>query len=200
MKDETISIFIENEITKVKRHTKVCNLKRVKLMCPHCFRLYERNVAEVLETKITSIDKNQSNDEPTITLDPYTTYTILDCKCGKSGNVIELDWNIADIVAELNKKGFKTDACCEGHDSERRIVYNENLSINPYILFSDDKIIRFYNSLPISWEIDVDFLKNDCLALFNKHRISIYTELYNKEEALEELKEFVQSLPNIQKM
>jgi hypothetical protein len=43
-------------------------------------------------------------------------------------NTVEIDDNIADIICELNRKGYYTRACCEGHESDKGLYH--------YILFA----------------------------------------------------------------
>ena len=50
-------------------------------------------------------------------------------------NAVEIDDNIADIIATLNKKGYHTRACCEGHEGDyyfNYILFAEPLPSTPY--------------------------------------------------------------------
>ena len=50
-------------------------------------------------------------------------------------NAVEIDDNIADIIVTLNKKGYYTRACCEGHEGAdyfNYILFAEPLKTAPY--------------------------------------------------------------------
>ena len=110
-----------------------------------------------------------------------------DNKFYKCTNDNELDWNIRDIVAELNSKGFITEnSLCPSNDTY------------PYILFLDDSIMSYRKLLPSSWIFDtVPILtaRPDYTTKARKIR-RLYTNSHNKEEAINELKEFVHGLPD----
>ena len=48
----------------------------------------------------------------------------------RSEYVVEIDDNLADIICELNKRGYYTRACCEGHESHKGL-YHYILLANP---------------------------------------------------------------------
>jgi hypothetical protein len=98
---------------------------------------------------------------------------------GRDLDLIVLDPNIADIISALNKKGYFTEYCCEGHGTCDPYIYFKNLDL--YDLFS--------LNLPLSWYIDIQDLKENSLV--------IRADETNWESALEELQEWVDSLPDI---
>lgn len=192
MKDEMKQRYYNSEFGKIGYAAKSYRRGKLKLMCPHCFQLYERRIIEKIETSINIAGKDDKIYEPMIYLDTYPKFTIMECICGETFvKPIELDWNIAEIVSAFNKKGFKTDFSCEGHITDDPM---NKRSSQPYIFFSDTSIMDYYNQLPISWEIDYDMFKRD---VSKKVRVRIYTEMYNREESFKELREFIDSLPQI---
>ena len=80
-------------------------------------------------------------------------------------NTFKIDTLMSPIIAELNKKGYTTNACCHGHifnafvtnfeecvdDPLVEFEYANDLSIAPpYIMFADDVEVP-YENLPSSW-------------------------------------------------
>ena len=64
--------------------------------------------------------------------------------------LIQIDKNIYPIVRELNRKGYITEACCEGHISEKREYSNNKI----YISFK--KTQKFKIPLPKGFAITAD--------------------------------------------
>ena len=78
----------------------------------------------------------------------YNQKTIKNNQCKVKecfGEVVEIDELFIPVIAELNKKGYKTRACCSGH--------LEKGCINSYIYFYDDKIP---STLPKEFLFDQD--------------------------------------------
>ena len=72
------------------------------------------------------------------------------CKCG--GAKLHIDENMIPIIIELNKKGYKTKACCSGH----LINFQSNChTTTGYIYFGNgnniEKMLSVKNS---EWELD----------------------------------------------
>lgn len=145
------------------------------VMYSNCFRLYR-----FYFNKIITI--NTEN----ISLESYENYNIKICKCGKEDvEAFELDNDIASAISKLNKKGFYTLYCCSGH---------KDGSIEGYILFKNKDILDYLYLLPISWDIDLEWLKHI-------GSVKIISDKYeqNKDEYLNDLSEFVNNLPDISK-
>ena len=62
---------------------------------------------------------------------PYCWYTLNNCACDlfPPYHLIFIDKNIQEHIRILNKKGYHTTACCEGHI---------NVCINTYIAFANN--------------------------------------------------------------
>ncbi|HBH3700995.1 TPA: hypothetical protein KSK42_003236 [Clostridioides difficile] len=94
--------------------------------------------------------------------------------------LIELDEAIADIIIELNKKGYKTSNCCSGHIYKDKI---KNKETNCYISF-----YKAYNfRLPKGYSYDSDnvircYFNGNSFELENqlKQNIDILTRWVNK--------------------
>lgn len=105
------------------------------------------------------------------------------CKCDALPyGIILIDKNIQEHVRVLNKKGYRTINCCEGHRTD---------CINTYIEFAND----YFNDI----ETPSGFTYN------KRRRIITYTYSYKltenemeemKEKKLAELLEWCKSLPN----
>ena len=75
--------------------------------------------------------------------------------------LIEVDDNIAYAICVLNKKGYKTEFCCEGHYkpineySRQLMEKNTGVSFTPgiggYIAFSDGIMFPFESQCPLDW-------------------------------------------------
>lgn len=77
--------------------------------------------------------------------------------CGYTGPAIKIDENMVGAIILLNKAGYKTLNCCQGHINKHGHVVS-----TPYIMFSPDivanekELKEFEMSLPESWYIDND--------------------------------------------
>ena len=77
--------------------------------------------------------------------------------CGYTGPAIKIDENMVSAIILLNKAGYKTLNCCQGH-----INKHGHVTSTPYIMFSPDivandkELKEFEMSLPESWYIDND--------------------------------------------
>ena len=170
--------LIENREVNYKSHETIYG--KIGLMCPHCYNYIIRNVNINCSISI-------ENEEPTQKTDPELwvandfRYMLRKCPiCGEwDVDMIPVDVNIVECVSILNRKGFKTKFCCEGHGEK---------STNAYIMFEDNSIIQFFNTLPITWYHDYDSLKN-----FGS--ICIRSESSDYVEGMLDIKEWAYSLP-----
>jgi len=119
------------------------------------------------------------------------------CPACDDGIMYDIDYNIFDIIINLNKKGYRTFACCEGHKTGN----NETL---PRIGFCTDDL--YNNGFCVLFEtistilidlyhIDVDQVYFDVYLSF------MYETKYTFEEAKEiwltKMREVVDKLPCI---
>ena len=96
-------------------------------MCPGCYKVYDSFRLRVSDTR-----------------DGIPHYLCPSITCAQLGtNLVELDDPIAKYIGRLNRMGYRTRACCSGHN------YDYYLDI--YILF-----VREYkfDYLPEDWEYD----------------------------------------------
>lgn len=145
----------------ISTHKIICKNKKVKkchkryigklaLMCPHCYEICMIDMDRKLKYNVKDDCK-------------ITTFTKFfgKCKhCHKFADYIEIDGNIAKTIKILNRKGYFTKFCCEGHDKVKR--KNDKVSL-AYIYFDNGlKYLEFIiKVLPDSWYIDQnDIIKN----------------------------------------
>lgn len=90
------------------------------LLCLKCFKVYNQKTIK------------------------YNMCKVKDCQ----GEVVEIDELFVPVIAELNKKGYKTRACCSSHyDNSNSNAYNS------YIYFNEEYI---FPSLPNDYMYDQD--------------------------------------------
>lgn len=152
-------------------------------------------------------------------IDLKTCNTVITDDIKEQNFLIEVDENIAFIIAELNRKGYTTRNCCEGHwendipdDIQEVLLQDENISYGsasaPYIEFEDG--IRL-PSIPENWDIDefdVSLNDNDeeiqgywqCILDDSILRVDNAVDFYKlKMFSLVNLYNWVKSLPNIKR-
>lgn len=124
----------------------------------------------------------------------------------KSEDTFECDDLIAPIITILNKKGFTTEFCCEGHWEWTDTEHISSMLDVPYITF----VVGFHlPNIPDGWHIDVSTTMTDeddnviegywesiqarkLLEAENEMLFNAY-----KIEALYNLLKWAESLPNI---
>ena len=94
--------------------------------------------------------------------------------------MIILDGNIAKTISILNKKGYTTKFCCEGHKEYAGYIYFSN-NVFPYI----EKM-----NVPDSWYIDTKNLSKNKFVIRAKNNIGI-----NKR--INDIENWAENLPNI---
>ena len=78
------------------------------------------------------------------------------CNCNKS-NYIEIDEGMVDIICKLNKKGYQTLNCCEGHIN--------SCGICTYIQF---KTVYDFKNIPNGFEYDIQEVDGNLLCGINR--------------------------------
>ena len=76
--------------------------KLVHYYCPDCGKTYLENV---------KFDHGSTDSRI-----QFSTHTWYNCDCG--GDAVEIDSRLVDVIVKLNKIGFRTTYCCEGHSFE----------------------------------------------------------------------------------
>lgn len=143
-------------------------------MCPTCFNIIYAHCNYDIHYKFD--------------IDDVAMNLNISFKCKKCGNIvsgIELDPNMAYAISELNKKGYYTLFCCEGHFANKEPV------ATPYIYFINADNIDEDN-IPECWHTEliginsiilradiVNYPKNKCIKNLNNwvdslHSISPY--------------------------
>lgn len=145
--------------TAIIRHHK----STMKLMCPDCYALY---TADVKYDVNTFVDMKEDRN---ITLDMRPSFIGICPKCfirPDGTRFIPLDYNIAEIISVLNKKGYTTSHCCEGHenagDQYIKFAYN---------IINFDNMNNALENLPLGWKKEVDLISKHIII-----RSKRYTE------------------------
>ena len=117
---------------------------KLGLMCPLCYNTSIIKIDKKMKTKY-----NKNNNIRLI------SFFDGDCKVCKQHVVYtKIDGNISKTIEILNKKGYYTDFCCEGHKGHD--------SCNAYISFANsDGYTHIKDILPDSWYIDMEDLRED---------------------------------------
>lgn len=127
----------------------------IAFMCPKCYNveLFEGKIGCVLTPK-RKLKKKDIYEY--LMLDMSISYKCTSCE--EYAEQIFLDPNIAIAISILNKKGFYTVFCCEGHHETTIETKDKRLSQeNPYIYFKDDTILSYISGdfpLPKTWFVD----------------------------------------------
>ena len=182
-----------------KKHVMITD--HIGCMCPKCFSVKEMDI--VFSDVISPVYEDEFKDS-------YVSNEIYGkCpKCGKHVKFIQLDINIAEIVGILNRKGYYTAYCCEGHLEENNDGIMEFNS--PYIYFyywSDTEILETY-PLPNTWHIQPDdkecriFSIRDTICDNTPKSIEDYDDYielvessWDQEKSLSDIYEWALSLP-----
>lgn len=146
---------------------------KIALMCPICY-----------DIKYVDININILVNKKDICC--MLKYCSVCDNCKSNCEFIELDPNIAEAISILNKKGYRTIFCCEGHDDNEAYIYFNSLYENA-IMKIIKNIDKLYGS---SWFIDKEDYENGKLIL----RV---TKGSKKTKYLKELKDWADELPDI---
>jgi hypothetical protein len=158
---------------QINKQNKIC------FFCDNCFNTYfiDLNV------------KNHNLEYPYIFVSMYCT------NCESEGNVFEVDENIIDSIALLNKKGYTTRYSCGGHE------YEDDSA--GYIQFeSSMKNKEIFTTLPESWILEDLTNKKDIYKSYIIRQKDKLSKHFTNEQLLKvnnELYDWVVSLPNIRK-
>lgn len=160
------------------------------LMCEGCFRLH------YFEVNYSSFIKQVSDTNYLFDLTSSLEVSFR-CMCGhevkNDGNF--MDPNIAPIIAELNRKGYWTRYCCEGHPE----LCGDYIYSRGYIMFINGKIMSeviHQYPLPKKWKVD-ESVKDDPANYYKDGLIINYTgkNLDPPEVKLSPLLDWVDFLP-----
>ena len=178
-------------------------------MCPYCYNTnycmisYNINFTKVI---IPLSKDNFKSDETTrySSIIPQISYGIECEECSGIFSAYDIiDPNIAPIISILNKKGYKTKFCCEGHNTdtyanienpENKIEYNES---EAYIVFiNDDYITSKIKSsvIPDPWFLDLDRFDDGSCCISCNHHDNEYLDY-----RLSTIKAWAESLDDISK-
>jgi len=125
--DKIAKILLKNKEKCNKNIKDIDHIINDYLFCPKCMTV----------KRINAIINNDSN----IDIDYHRLVCSFNEKCPSCrDDMVILDSDITESVINLNKKGYKTEYCCSGHDDR-----NTN---SAYISFNESQHYKFNNILP----------------------------------------------------
>lgn len=151
------------------------------LMCPYCYEIHMADMDKKIKMKYHKKDNDNYKIFPSMKFNGI-------CKhCHKPIEFIEIDGNLGKTIKILNRKGYFTKFCCEGHDK----VKNKNdKAYRAYIYFDNGttylEFIRDF--LPDSWYIDQDDLNDKKLIIRAKKDIPLKKRIHDIQKMAEKLK------------
>lgn len=158
----------------------------ISLMCPHCYNITEVSINNDIHSSVTNFEKSR--------IETNVCISYFSDKCDNCGieniDYIEIDASISDIISKLNKKGYITRFCCEGHIDNHEVDYEDDdveYGNGGYIYFMFDHIRKFEYIMPDLMYLDTEDLKQG--------RIIYRWDANNKFEVLSDLQVFVDALP-----
>lgn len=179
--DNKINI-LPNKHTRHFSHIKIHDeqIGYVGLMCPRCFNFD----IITIHNKVSYINTQYSlNNKEYVTTVADIKYKLKCPVCSTRDYFIEIDPNIVEAISLLNKKGYHTKYCCEGHKTG---TYH-----NGYIYFKSDDISKYLHTLPLTWYLDtysdIPYMGDGCI-------IRAINSPY-KDEAIRDISEWVETLP-----
>ena len=153
-----------------KSWLKIFKSGTIAYMCPHCYNIIYMNGKTYSSISSSNIDDFYLNINLTF-MCPFCENRVVG---------IELDPNIAEDISILNKKGYTTKYCCEGHISDHQYI------TSPYIYFNNMHY-DIAKNLPKTWCVDNDY-----------DGFIIRGDISNpKKKILEDLHKMVEKLPEV---
>lgn len=151
--------------------------RTIALMCPNCF-----DIVATVEVDIKTTFKELANSTPKFY--HHVVNFSIDGECDGCHDYIDqyinIDAEIAPAISILNKKGWKTEYCCAGHQYERGYS-------SAYISFTSDALLK-YNPmllLPTGWRVDIHkYTQSHKLVMRSKQGEYNATELTEWAERL----------------
>ena len=151
-------------------------------MCPKCF---DYTIRYLYYNSTFSIENEEPSTEEDVEMyaDINIDITKRRCKACDADytHMIPVDPNIVDCISVLNKKGYLTKFCCEGHGSK---------NTTGYIVFKTPLILKYIHLLPLTWNFDRQ-------VYLDWNMIRIESDAYNYVESILDLREWVNNLPII---
>ena len=115
----------------------------IGLLCPEC---YHYHIIEAISTQILGRIKTDTQRDPEDNIfdlivipDQILRWTCPECK-SRVYQEDHIDPNIVPIIALLNKKGFETEYCCEGHDCQTKPGHDNIFKNEVYLEDSTDNL------------------------------------------------------------
>lgn len=211
------------------RYPKIFNNIRKTAMCPKCYKVFHLKYDE----HDPIFDRHHVNLTYTIDSDPNYEYDLVDdfisirgsfpAPCHPEEELIMLDENIADVISQLNKKGYHTTSCCEGHlnidefnQQRGQLFWYIMIRKDAGHLIPDDRVLslvsakvdEFDQKFPNSIAVD-ESTNDECFIIYPyieseegliDKEIIMDPNLYNRIKSywIVILKKFVDTLPIIQ--
>ena len=125
--------------------------------------------------------------------DIFAENILVSVKCDKCGHedMYEItndmiDPNMCYAIYHLNRKGYPTKYCCEGHPYGQYIQFS---------YYQQNEIVKYY-PLPYPWYVDTSIYSPDDFT-FKKFiiRCSMYNDSISKQTIIDVLNEWVDKLP-----
>lgn len=163
------------KIKKVKKHYDRY-IGNVALMCPYCYEIHMININKKIKYRI----KNNNKIFASMKFNGICKY------CHNHTDFVEIDGNIGKTIKSLNRKGYITKFCCEGHDK----VENKNDRMyRAYIYFDNGTTYLEYirKFLPDSWYIDQGDLNDGKLIIRAKKDIPLKKRIHDIQKMAKKL-------------
>lgn len=174
------------------------------LFCENCFNIYhvvcnmkiffDISIDEIIDKSdnfnagLIGLNRAKRNIHPEINYFDSISYKSgeRECPfCHVKYSIVELDPDIAVAISILNRKGYKTNFCCQGH----------SIGNNAYIAFENDSnIVNYLHLLPDTWYFDLEDVKWSMIENNIVIR-SDYIDEYNHAEAMDDIARFAEMLP-----
>jgi len=171
----------------------------VKLMCPNCYNLRTHVISMISNITIKDaidsyLDYDQKINDAGVY--GYMVPKIYNTKCSKckaeGKEQIILDYHIADTISILNKKGYRTKFCCEGHYEEQikdfaefEPNYFENYlsyrDATMYDYLKDEDDTEIFNGYSYIMFEEMNDIKNDIVLDIIKRTLPLTWRLLDKD-------------------